>query len=262
MIRAVFLDIDGTLVSIRTHRPAPRTAAALLAAKAAGVRLFIATGRHTAVPEEGYILRLLPDCFDGFVGLTGHYCYARDGAIVHKEALHPDDVRIVKAIAEAHAVPYTFDYEDRVFISRVDERVRAHNASIGLPIPPIGEMDPAREVYSITLYIDAALEQQVLRPQLKYSTTVNWIRGIADVCAIGGGKRAGIAAMLRHFSIAPGEALAIGDSDNDLSMFESVGTAVAMGNGTPAVKAAADFITADCESDGIYQAFAHYGLLA
>lgn len=261
MIKAVFLDIDGTLVSIHTHRPAPRTAEALLAAKSKGVHLFIATGRHTKVPEEGYILDLLPDCFDGFVGLTGQYCYARDGSVVHKAPLHPQDVAAIKAVAGEYGVPYTFDYEDKVFISQVNDRVRRHNARIALPIPQVAEMDVSREVYSITLYIEPELERRVLLPCLKHSVTLNWIQGIADVCAASGGKRAGIQAMLRRYGVPWENAMGIGDSDNDLSMLECVGFPVAMGNATPAVKAAAAYVSAACEEDGIHQAFAHYGLI-
>ena len=45
MIKAVFLDVDGTLVSFRTHEVPRSAVGALRAAHARGVRLFIATGR-------------------------------------------------------------------------------------------------------------------------------------------------------------------------------------------------------------------------
>ena len=82
-----------------------------------------------------------------------------------------------------------------------------------------------------------------------------------DICSENAGKKAGVEAMLARFGILPEEALAIGDSDNDLSMFEAVGWRVAMGNSTLALRAAADYITETCEADGIYQAFAHYGII-
>lgn len=261
MIRAVFLDIDGTLISVRTHAPAPRTAQALLRAKERGILLFVATGRHTAVREEGYILDLLPDCFDGFVGLTGHYCYTRQGEVVRKQPLDPGDVRRVKEVAGKHRIPYTYAYHDKALISHVDDRVRRHNASLDLPIPPVMELDPSQEVYSITLYIDKADEMNLIRPQLRHSTTVSWMEGIADLCGPEGGKSAGILAMLKRFHLSPEEALAVGDSDNDLTMFECLGSSAAMGGCTPALRAVADYVAAPCEEDGIYDTFQHFKLL-
>ncbi|MCI9264099.1 MAG: Cof-type HAD-IIB family hydrolase [Oscillospiraceae bacterium] len=261
MIRAVFLDVDGTLVSTRTHLPSPRTVQALLEARERGILLFVATGRHTRIPEEGYIMDLLPDCFDGYVCLTGHYCFTREGEVVLKHPLDPGDVARTKELSEELEVPYTYAYEDRVLISRVNERVREHNASIELPIPEVGEMDPERDVYAITLYMDREAEMGRLRPLLRHSTTVSWTRGITDVCSLEGGKKAGIQAMMARFGLSPQEVMGVGDSENDLSMFECVGTAVAMGNATPEVKAAAGYVTGDCEEGGIYQAFSHFGLI-
>ena len=45
MTKALFLDIDGTLVSFRTHEVPASTIEALTEAKKAGHRIFIATGR-------------------------------------------------------------------------------------------------------------------------------------------------------------------------------------------------------------------------
>lgn len=45
MTKALFFDIDGTLVSFATHRIPDSTVAALRQAKANGVRVYISTGR-------------------------------------------------------------------------------------------------------------------------------------------------------------------------------------------------------------------------
>ena len=44
MIKAVFFDIDGTLVSFQTHEVPASTIEALAALRAKGVKVFIATG--------------------------------------------------------------------------------------------------------------------------------------------------------------------------------------------------------------------------
>lgn len=55
--------------------------------------------------------------------------------------------------------------------------------------------------------------------------------------------------------------IAIGDSANDLPMFEAADLSIAMGNGTDEAKEAADYTTASIHDDGLYKAFAYAGLL-
>lgn len=49
MIKALFFDIDGTLVSFKTHQIPVSTIEALEAAKAKGIQIFISTGRPRAI---------------------------------------------------------------------------------------------------------------------------------------------------------------------------------------------------------------------
>ena len=46
MIKAVFFDIDGTLVSFKTHVVANSTVEAIHQLRAKGIKVFIATGRQ------------------------------------------------------------------------------------------------------------------------------------------------------------------------------------------------------------------------
>ena len=61
MTKAIFFDVDGTLVSFQTHRVSPAVADALHQLRERGVKLFLATGRHPAM--IGYIRSVFP--FDG-----------------------------------------------------------------------------------------------------------------------------------------------------------------------------------------------------
>ena len=54
------------------------------------------------------------------------------------------------------------------------------------------------------------------------------------------------------------EMMAFGDERNDISMFDIVGTAVAMGNGSQEAKDHADFVTASNDDDGIAKALDKY----
>jgi len=54
--------------------------------------------------------------------------------------------------------------------------------------------------------------------------------------------------------IKPGEVMAIGDNENDLSMFEFAGTSVAMGNASDYIKSCADFVTLSNDECGVAHA--------
>lgn len=74
MIQAIFFDVDGTLVSFRTHTIPASTLEALHALRAKGIKLFLATGRHQAMLRS--VQELFP--FDGCVTLSGQYCFVGD----------------------------------------------------------------------------------------------------------------------------------------------------------------------------------------
>ena len=57
--------------------------------------------------------------------------------------------------------------------------------------------------------------------------------------------------LVAHLGISTDEVLAIGDGLNDISLLETAGLAVAMGNAFPEVKQVADYITLDVEQGGV-----------
>lgn len=59
----------------------------------------------------------------------------------------------------------------------------------------------------------------------------------------------------------PVRSYAFGDSENDLSLFETADVAVAMGQAAPHVREAADYVAAPCADDGVAQAMEHLGLI-
>ena len=82
-----------------------------------------------------------------------------------------------------------------------------------------------------------------------------------DMLPVDGGKHAGARELLKLHGIRPEEALAIGDGDNDIDLFQYVGASVAMGQAPDDVKRAATYVTAPVDAHGIAQALRHYALI-
>ena len=57
------------------------------------------------------------------------------------------------------------------------------------------------------------------------------------------------------------EMMAFGDAENDLDMLGRAGIGVAMGNAAPELQAAADYVTATNDDDGIAKALRHFVLV-
>lgn len=67
-------------------------------------------------------------------------------------------------------------------------------------------------------------------------------------------KASAIARFLQAAKVPVEQTLAFGDEENDLEMFEYVGTSIAMGNATNVLKERANQVTKEVWNDGIYYA--------
>ena len=85
---ALFFDIDGTLVSFKTHEIPPSTILALTQAKANGSRVYIATGRPPIIITN---LGAISHLIDGYITTNGALCYV-DKEIVSCQPIRKQDV--------------------------------------------------------------------------------------------------------------------------------------------------------------------------
>ena len=131
MIKALFLDIDGTLVSFETHRVGEPTRNALAEARRRGLLLFIATGRHRCD------LNNLGDlAFDGYVTLNGQYCYDARG-VIYCRSIDPNDIRTAVGLIEREPFPCLFIEEDQMYINCADDNFRAAQRLLNFGDPPV-----------------------------------------------------------------------------------------------------------------------------
>ena len=141
------------------------------------------------------------------------------------------------------------------------ERVRQAEANTASPtevLPLSFAFD--EPVYQLCVYV-APGEESVFTDVCPHVAYARWCDYFCDVIPADGGKPAGIAATLERLGIEPEECTAFGDGGNDVPMFGCVGTSVAMGNASDAVKAAASYVAPDIDEDGILIACEELGLI-
>lgn len=83
----------------------------------------------------------------------------------------------------------------------------------------------------------------------------------ADIVPSCVNKARGIEVLLQHWNKTFEDVIAFGDSMNDYPMLQAAKIGVAMGNGTDALKAIADYVTQPAREDGIYNALVHLGVI-
>lgn len=256
MTKALFFDIDGTLVSFHSHTIPASAIRAINAVKEKGIKVFISTGRPKAIINNLGSLK-----FDGFITMNGAFCTIGD-EVVYKNSIPEADVNTLAETVRRKGLSCIFVTEKNMYIANPgwmsDEFCSLLNVP---PLPSIAPVDvPGKEIFQISPFITPAQEVE-LTPQIPHCESGRWHPSFTDIVAKGNGKARGISEIIRHFGFEPEETMAFGDGGNDKCMLQYAGIGVAMGNAAKDVKEVADYVADTVDNDGIEKAFRHFGLI-
>lgn len=259
MIKAAFFDIDGTLVSLRTKAFPSSAQEAIRRLRARGILCFVATGRSKFEIAQEHLLEDV--AFDGYLTNNGQDAYGADGALLYGKALHPDDAAAVYRWVKETGCACWMVSASHSRINLVNERVSTAMEAIHTRLPEIGDLTPMLQapVYKIVLFLPRE-EMSAPLALAPHSRMTQWFRLGHDLISKDGGKRAAMLGILQRYGLTAENAIAFGDSENDIEMLQAAKIGVAMGNATPECIAAADYVTADCDEDGLVRALSHFGL--
>ncbi|MEG0365826.1 MAG: Cof-type HAD-IIB family hydrolase [Coprobacillus sp.] len=259
MIKAIFFDIDGTLLSHTSGCIPDSTKKALSMLKEKGIYTFIATGRHISEMKD---LPTNEIDFEGYITLNGQYCY-NDKEVIYDLPIHPQDIcNIIQRIDE-EPFPCIFVEKELMYINYNNDAVQIVQDAISTPLPDINNIHRGlvEPIYQVIPYdINKNQENDILN-LMPHCKQTRWHELAIDIIPFTGGKQNGIHHVLEYYGIHQNETMAFGDGHNDIDMFEYVEIAVAMGNASDEVKQAANDITDDIDHDGIYNALKKYQIL-
>lgn len=255
---AVFFDIDGTLVSFKTHSIPKSTKDAIGALKRKGVKVFIATGRPYSDINNLEDLE-----FDGYITANGAYCMTVDGNVIHKNLIPYDNLLRLIDFQKRHPFPCALMTEKGNFINYIDQSVEEIHRLVNLPIPPIKALEETimDGVFQIDAFIDEALEKLVIKTALTDCEGARWHPLFVDINVINNNKSTGIDKFVEYYGLSLKNTIAFGDGGNDIAMLRHVGLGIAMGNARDEVKHNADYITNSVDEDGILNALRKFQYL-
>lgn len=277
--KIVFLDVDGTLIDYEAKLPASAKAA-VDQARANGHKVYICTGCSKAE----IVQRNLPD-LDGMIGGNGAYVEDNEVVVMH-QGLSKKDVRHIVDwcndrhlgfYLEANSGMYCNDYmleQGPVVMVKyatgkgapAEVAKKSAEGFVGGFIHLQGEDLYRDDVNKISFILSTYQDHLDSRAEFPHLIANTWGgKGeqalFGDLGPAGITKRHAIEVLLEYLKASAEDTISFGDAKIDLSMFEVCAYNVAMGNGGPEIKEAADYITTDVNENGLWNAFKHIGLI-
>ena len=274
MIKAILLDIDGTLTNDE-KQITPRTRDALKAAQASGAVLVLASGRaNMGLTGFADVLDMRHHngifvCFNGAKALN-----YQTGEVYFQQTLTVDQGKRVLEHMQRFDVCPIYDKDDHMYlenafftITRGNEpwhiaEYEAHNNNYLLC-----------EVANNAKFLTWELNKILVAGQPEYLQE-HWKEMAApfegelssmftapfyyEFTPLGVDKTRALKETFAALGIARDEVIAFGDAQNDQSMIEWSGIGVAMGNAVDEVKEVADYMTLSNNDDGIAAALEHF----
>lgn len=257
---ALFFDIDGTLVSFKTHEIPASTILALTQAKANGHRVYIATGRPPIIITN---LGAIEHLIDGYITTNGALCFVGDNLVCCQPIPKQD---VLTCVDDSKQKGYSLIIVGQRDVAVLDpkgdvERIfrqmlAVKNLDKASPLEEVLKQD----VLQLTPFFPADYEPELMA-RLPQCISGRWHPEFTDITANGADKGKGILAIARHEGFNPSQTIAFGDGGNDTSMILQAGIGIAMGNAIDELKQQADYVTSSVDDNGILNALRHFDII-
>ncbi|MDT2865883.1 HAD family hydrolase [Vagococcus carniphilus] len=274
MRRIAFFDLDGTLCNSHGN-VLPTSIEAIRKFRHEGNLAFICTGRSK--PE--ILDNILSIGFDGVIGAGGGFITINNELVFHQKL----DKEIVFSMIEyfkENDIGYYIESNDGLFgsdnyVRKIQEEIKKIATREGRSFEELNQQltwfyelvnqyDSHKIDYSNInkiSFINNTVPYEVIKK--KFGATCHLYHGTVslfgpesgEIAVKGVDKERAVMQVLELLKIEKEAAIAFGDGDNDLAMFEAVGYKVAMGNGTEKLKKMADEITDTADNNGIATSF-------
>ncbi|OLS35883.1 Cof-type HAD-IIB family hydrolase [Bacillus sp. MRMR6] len=253
-VRAIFIDMDGTLLKSSNHI-SNRNMQSIYRLMKKGVKVFLATGRHYEVTAPYHKEVGLDTPMICLNGAAIHD--AGTGRVTQMRTVQVNEERFHHLTTEnpCNVIIHT---ANGLYCKETNEEIDYWTKVGKIPPRYIGDLRKAdyQDVLKISVRTgEPSPEFSALFK--KEADVINWDDGF-ELVAQNVSKWSAIKSIIRDLRISPSEVIAIGDGPNDIEMLRHVGMGVAMGNASDEVKAVADYVTGHHEHDGLAEFINHY----
>ena len=254
-------DYDNTLVPFGEGKPRQKVVKAIKKLQAAGGRFVLSTGRaYPCINLKGQLGGIR---FDYAITCNGACVVDREGRIVAEHPLTAEEMYALVAFCEDYNYPLQFNFRDACYAYCEYEYLhRGYQQMNSIGLDCVDGEDQDRHLIDMPHAAFAAMPpERVADFAAKYGHLgLHWMQvgaqnadGLCYYDIVRGGmdKGVGLADLCEKMGLTLADAVAAGDSANDVAMLKAAGLGCCMANGTPDAKAAADRIIGDVREDGL-----------
>lgn len=258
--KALFFDIDGTLLSVVTRQVPESAKEALRIARSKGHLVFVNTGRSYG--SLGPIKDMVD--VDGWLCGCGTYIEAEGKELYHR-AMPESQVREICRAMEKTNVDGILEGRDGCYVGSPESRFpegRRLRKSMKAYIRSTDWNKECGIVEKFCVLADEESDREGFFGSLGQDIQViDRGNDFYECVPEGHSKASAIDMILKKYGLELKDAYVFGDSTNDLAMFEHVPNAVVMGDHSPELEPYTTFFTKSVEQDGIWYAMEKLGLL-
>lgn len=260
--KALFFDIDGTLL-VDTSKELPESAArAIEKARSAGHLVFINSGRTRCLMKD--VEGKIP--VDGYLCGCGTYIEAEGNLLLHRKISAKRRMELQRAILACRLdgiLEGPSACTVQTGVSHMEEIERVKN--VVYKNQGLASADWNTEAVDFDKFCvladknsDAASFLKILAPDM---TAIDRGHGLYECVPTGYDKATAMKVILERYGIAREDSYAFGDSMNDLAMIQYAGNGIIMEKHAEGLEPYASFITKDVEDDGIAWAFEQLNII-
>lgn len=253
-------DFDNTLVPFGEPKPRPAVVKAVKKLQAAGGRFVLSTGRGYCVVHKEQLGGIR---FDYAITCNGACVVDKNGTIVAEHPLTNEEMYALVDFCEDYNYPLQFNYRDAYYAyCEYDALKGFYDAMPKSGLTCLDGEDQDRHLIDMPHAAFVVMPPQELAHFNKKFGHLNLhfmqVGGVGkdgwccyDVVRGGMDKGVGLADLCEKIGLTLADAVAAGDSANDVGMLKAAGLGCCMSNGTPDAKAAADRVIGDVREDGL-----------
>ena len=259
-IKVVFFDIDWTLYDHGKHKGFTKSAVeSIEKLKRRGIKVILCTARAYASMMDIHTLDVLN--VDGVITHNGGFIFIDGNKVRTSELDHKFLLPFIKKANELGITLEIFTEFGAFMTNKANEYVDRYHKFWDEKYNEVKEFDPTTDhCFSALVYAPKEFDEKLFDGDFPYAH-VRFFETAVDVTIEPFYKGDGIKLVLDYLGLKKENAIAFGDSKDDVSMFEQVGISVAMGNGADCAKEAASYVTYKIHHNGVKHALKHFKLI-
>jgi len=260
--RLIALDIDETILNRPAGVPVhSKVREAVRDAREAGAKVCLCSARPTYFMKDA--LSGL-DEVDALIGCSGAMI-VKDGEIIYKNRMEKPLLMACYETGKRLDAYFSFAGENHLFIPRKGPRNPTDDDAavfIVMEDDELIEKIQADDFYCAFIFVEPGTMKEAvfLDPVFASASIQKSSSNAFEILNEGTNKGTGVLKLAELWNIPREEILAVGNDENDITMFKVAGVGVAVGNARADVKAAADWIAPDVLHGGAADAIRRFAL--